>query len=303
MFKIHFFNTIWSDCILLEKDKHFALIDTASGFYYEALKEFLDSHNVKRIDFILLTHFHSDHFGNIKNVISDFKVKKMYFREYCNCEAYNGDISASEYCAKEKAKCDDIINFAKEKLELIYIDENIKEIDFNGQILDIIGSKKIIKDAYFNPSSPIFNQRIFSENDNSVGIFIKNKYHTAYLSGDITDSNNNYEEASHLSSKGLKEIYDKYGINKTEIYKSAHHGGPGNNNVELLKLINCDYCIITNTDKWLDNWSTLDRIKEANPNTLVLKTDLFLHTFDLSRKNLKITSIPSTSQFIIQGKN
>ena len=303
MFKIHFFNTIWSDCILFENNKHFALIDTASSFYYEALKKFLDSHNVKKIDFILLTHFHSDHFGNIINIIKDYKVKKMYFREYCNCEAYNGDITAVEYNKREKEKCDNIINFAKDKLDLIFIDENIKEIDFNGQILDIIGSKKVIVDAYFNPSSPIYEERKFSENDNSVGVFIKNKYHTAYLSGDITDSTRDYEEASRLSSKGLEELYAKYSINKVEIYKSAHHGGPGNNNLELLKLINCDYFIITNTDKWLDNWSTLDRIKEANPNTLVLKTDLFLHTFDLSRKNLKITSIPSTSEFIIQGKS
>ena len=61
--KIHFLNTIWSDAIILENNNHFAFIDTASDFYYPMIKNHLKQHNIIDIDFILLTHFHGDHFG------------------------------------------------------------------------------------------------------------------------------------------------------------------------------------------------------------------------------------------------
>ena len=80
--KIHFLNTIWSDAIVLEKNKHFAFVDTGSKFYYPMVKEYLNSLNVEKIDFIILTHFHNDHYGNAANIISDYQVDKLYLKRY-----------------------------------------------------------------------------------------------------------------------------------------------------------------------------------------------------------------------------
>ena len=59
--KIHFLNTIWSDAIILENNEHYAFIDTGSKFYFPMIEKHLTDFNINKIDFILLTHFHSDH--------------------------------------------------------------------------------------------------------------------------------------------------------------------------------------------------------------------------------------------------
>ena len=78
--KIHFLNTIWSDAIVLENKEHYALVDTASSFYYPMVKKHLEDFKITELDFILLTHFHTDHYGNIINILNDFKVNTIYLK-------------------------------------------------------------------------------------------------------------------------------------------------------------------------------------------------------------------------------
>ena len=101
----------------------------------------------------------------------------------------------------------------------------------------------------------------------------------------------------------LKTIYEKYHINHIDIYKSCHHGGGGTNAYELLELLNADYVVITNTDRWLDKWPTIDNIKLANSKAKIFKTDYYQYVFDLSNRKIKITKIPNESLFISLKKN
>ena len=80
--KIHFLNTIWSDAIILEKNKRFGFVDTGSAFYYPMIEKHLEGYNIKELEFIILTHFHSDHYGNILNIINNYKVKTIYLKHY-----------------------------------------------------------------------------------------------------------------------------------------------------------------------------------------------------------------------------
>ena len=80
-FKIHFLNTIWSDAIILESNNKFAFIDTGSKFYYPMIEKHLNEFNISVIEFIVLTHFHNDHYGNVANLIRNFKVKKLYLKK------------------------------------------------------------------------------------------------------------------------------------------------------------------------------------------------------------------------------
>ena len=300
-FKIHFFNTIWSDLIILEKDNHFALVDTASAFYYPDIKEYFEELKIEKLDFIILTHFHSDHYGNIINILNDYKIDTLYFREYTNYELIGSDgkVACEEYNKKEKEKSDNIIKIAKEKTKLIIVDENLNEINFRGINIDIYCNKLIVKEMYENPSSPYYQERKFNDNYNSITLFIKINNHTIYLGGDATDSNASVDELKYLSSNAIKEIYKKYNINSIDIYKTAHHGGPGNNNLDLLTLINPKYAIITNTDKWLDNWSTYDNINKATNNECkILKTDFYIHIFDLSNDEIKLIQKEAESMFL-----
>ena len=88
--KIHFLNTIWSDAIILEKDNHFAFVDTATDFYYPMIQKHLKDFNIETIDFIVLTHFHGDHYGNVASLINDYNVKTLYLKRYYGIEGSTG---------------------------------------------------------------------------------------------------------------------------------------------------------------------------------------------------------------------
>ena len=100
----------------------------------------------------------------------------------------------------------------------------------------------------------------------------------------------------------INKIYEKHNINHIDIYKSCHHGGSGTNTKELCDLLKTKYAIITNTDRWLDNYSTIPNLKESNNNVVVLKTDHQKYIFNIS-KDISYEEIKDESLFILLNKN
>ena len=88
--KIHFLNTIWSDAIILEKNNHYAFIDTATDFYYPMIVNHLKQHKINTIEFIIITHFHGDHYGNVASLINDYNVGTLYLKHYYGYEGSTG---------------------------------------------------------------------------------------------------------------------------------------------------------------------------------------------------------------------
>lgn len=104
MSKIRFCNVEDGDCILFESNGRFGLIDTGDTAYhpqegdvdygnssisygadmYPRVKDFLN-HFVnpdRKIDWILCTHCHSDHVGNVVEIVNDYDVGMVYIRPY-----------------------------------------------------------------------------------------------------------------------------------------------------------------------------------------------------------------------------
>lgn len=307
-FKIHFLNTVWSDAIILERNGHYAMIDTASAFYFPMIEEYFKTNNITELDFILLTHFHSDHYGNIINILNTIKVKKVYLKRYSAHEGTggSGEIANEEYIAKEQSRFKAICETSIKNSKLIILDDFKEEnitIKFQGQdieIYDIINHLDVI---YNDESSPYYHQNKFSENFNSISTFIKINNHNVYLGADMTNDPTEITELHRINTRVINSIYKLHNIDHMDIYKSSHHGGSGTNNLELCKLIKPSYTIITNTPRWLDNWSTEANLNEANPKVTILTTDFNQYVFDLSKKKITYKAIPSTSLFISLEKN
>lgn len=306
--KIHFLNTIWSDAILLEANNHFAMIDSASPFYYPMIKDHLEKHNVKNIDFIFLTHFHIDHYGNIKNIVSDFNVKKVYLKHYHGLDGTtsSGYVSNEEYILNEFKNFNDILNTCKDNnTDIIYMDD-IKDkefiINFEGILFDVFNYNNLLYELYSDKNSEFYNQKRFNENFNSAGLFTKINNFSIFFGGDITCSIAPIKEVYMLSYKMVEEIYKKYNISHIDIYKSCHHGGGGTNTLELCFLIKARYAIITNTARWLDNWPTSMNLKNAYNDVVILPTDHQKYIFEISDK-ISYDVLKEESLFITLGKN
>lgn len=306
--KIHFLNTIWSDAMILESNKHYAFVDTGSLFYYPMIEKHVEEYNIKHIDFILLTHYHTDHYSNIKSLIENYTVDKLYMKHYYAIEGSTGSGSESneEYLANELKKYNEILESAKENnTEIIFIDEakdNYYEIDFQGNMLELYDTDNKLYKLYSDPNSEYYNQKRFSENFNSIAIFIKVNNNTIFLGGDATCSVTDIVELKGLTLKMLDKIYKKHDINEIDIYKSCHHGGGGTNTLELCEKLKAKYCIITNTARWLDNWPTYDNLKKANDKVEILPTDHQKYIFTIEDK-ITYEVIKDESLFLLLAKN
>jgi len=305
--KIHFLNTIWSDAMILECNNHYAFVDTGSTFYYPMIEKHLTDYNINHIDFIILTHYHTDHYSNIKSIIENYKVDKLYLKHYYAIEGSTGSGSESneEYLANEKKKYLEILDKAKVyNTEVIFIDDdktNYCEIKFEDVLLELYDTNNKLFELYSNPESEFYNQKRFSENFNSIAIFTKVNNNTIFLGGDATCSSTDIAELKGLTLKMLDKIYQKHDINSIDIYKSCHHGGGGTNTLELCEKLKSKFAVITNTARWLDNWPTFENLKKANNNVKILPTDYQKYIFDITDE-IKYEVIKEESLFLQLSK-
>lgn len=70
--KIHFINTGQSDCILIESNGEYMLIDGGDRDDDATVKAYLEKIGVKKLKYIVITHFHSDHLGGINDAIASY---------------------------------------------------------------------------------------------------------------------------------------------------------------------------------------------------------------------------------------
>ena len=98
--KIHFINTGNSDAILIENQGYFAMIDTGDTDDDVKVKSYLQKQGVKRLEYLVLTHYHADHIGGADTLISDFEVgttlvpngdaNTQVYRDYINALSHKG---------------------------------------------------------------------------------------------------------------------------------------------------------------------------------------------------------------------
>lgn len=304
--KIHFLNTIWSDSIILEANKHYAFVDTASKFYYPMIKDYTAKLGIKKIDFILLTHFHSDHYGNLAEMLNDYKVDKLYLKHYSakEVDSGGGKPTNEEYLNHEKAMFNEIIESAKKNnVKLIFLDdlEDKTEpyiIDFEANLLKLYNLCNNLNDMYNDSASVYYHTPSFSENVNSIFLYVCANGKHVLLGSDLTDSTSEDIRSNRLSEEFIKKIYEDEKIDYIDVFKSCHHGGGGSNRLDMCHLLKAKYVIITNTDNYLVNWPTLENFKNANNDVEIFQTDYFQYVFEFKSDKIEIEKIPLTSIFI-----
>lgn len=78
LMKVHFIDVGQADCILVEHNKKYMLVDGGNNADKDVILDYLDDLGVKEFEAVIMTHPHEDHIGSIDSVIREFKVKKIY---------------------------------------------------------------------------------------------------------------------------------------------------------------------------------------------------------------------------------
>ncbi len=77
-FRMDVLNVGKADCILIEADGRFALIDGGNNADAALIVDFLDARGVRVIDALVSTHPHEDHVGSLDAVILNYNVSQAY---------------------------------------------------------------------------------------------------------------------------------------------------------------------------------------------------------------------------------
>lgn len=149
------------------------------------LVPYLLARKIRTLDYVIVSHFDSDHSGGVREVIEKLKVKKLVISKQ----------------AEKSEECSKIIEIAKQsKTEIIIVEE--------GQKLNI--DKKISFSILWPEGANLINENALN-NNSIVAKLIYGNFQMLFT-GDI-------EQIAE------EKIVEKYGDNlKSAILKVAHHG-------------------------------------------------------------------------------
>ena len=275
--RIHFLNTANSDCIIIESNGDFALIDSGEGNNNPRRKTAYKGYEQEVIDyikkvaanengnvsfeFILGTHIHYDHAGNFEAIFKDEKIsaKKAFFKPF------------NEKIATEM-ETEDWGN--KETYEKILATLEARSIPVISTLPDTEFAFGDFTLRFLNTVTPAeLSEK--GENASSVGIIVTKGERVAFLSADFT------------KDSGLEQIYAD-DIGDVDLLKIGHHGYYGSSSKAFLKVLKPEITIVTNT------------IGKIYPNvkwnlTMVAKAP----TFSTSHRNGIIAAFTDDNQIIL----
>ena len=224
--RIHFINTkakSGSDAILLESNGNYALIDMGEDYDFpdgsdprypirwgisirnyqvmeDRLIRHLDQLGVKKLDFILGTHVHSDHIGGADEILNRYQVDKFYLKKYSDKR-----ITSPWGLWDNLFNYDNALRAAQNKgVKLI---QDIKDEDSHFKFGDMDIQLYNYKNEYDADGNL---KRVLDDNSNSIVAVVTVAGKRIYLGGDL----DNAEGAE-----------DKLGpvIGKVDMMKWNHH--------------------------------------------------------------------------------
>ena len=132
-FTIHMIDIGQGDSILLECNDEYMLIDAGELGQGEKVNEYLKNHNVSHLDYALITHPHSDHYGGMLDVLKNENVqtKNIVMTEAMNTTRTWEKLV--DYIDEKKynvifPKTNDTINLGDTTLSL-YVPEVVKDLN------------------------------------------------------------------------------------------------------------------------------------------------------------------------------
>jgi len=215
---IYFLNTGSSDCIIIESDGHFGLIDSSLESKASYIINYLNRLGAKELEFVYMSHAHIDHTGGFPAIASRFKIKNFYIK------------MAGANVGNYTRKYNQVINNAKKAGATIHDVSNSSSYTL-GDINFYFYNR--VQRRFSGLSEANFDR---SENCNSTTTVATVSGLRIYFAGDIGNYFGNNCESETAASVG-----------HVDVYKVAHHGYTSfNNHEDAIRNLSPTYSVITN---------------------------------------------------------
>ena len=211
--KIYFIDVGQGDsCLIVTPRNKTILIDGGGSENYDVGKNtlipYLLDRGIKKLDYILISHFDTDHIGGILEVMEELKVNTVI-------------ISKQGEDSENYKKFIEIVN--KKKIKVLVVKKKNR--------------LKIENDIYFDILWPNSENLVYENilNNNSIVCKLEFKNFSCIFTGDIE------KQAEQLI---LKEYENNLSVLNSTILKVAHHGSKTSSIEEFLKVINPKIALI-----------------------------------------------------------
>lgn len=258
--KIHFINVsptnLGSDAILLESNGHYAMIDTGEDYDFpddsdsrypyregdntdyrnvmtERVMRHLKNVGVETLDFILITHAHSDHIGNADELMENFNVNKVYMKRYSDSRItdkerlWDSQYNYDKVLAVASQKGIPVIqDISKEQAHFYLGDMDIQLYNYenkytNGQLTPVVddNSNSIISVITVN------GKRIFTAGDlNNLDYLNEDRYGPIIGKVDMMKFNHHFEAEFSNTSNFLQNLHPSIVVqtSSSDPWKNQH---------------------------------------------------------------------------------
>jgi len=207
---VHFIDVGQGDCILVQVNDYNMLIDSGSFEANRKVKEYLEGLNINTIDYLIATHPHEDHIGNMSYIINNYNVLSFYSPKAINNSSSFEKLIDALNINKLKA------NVIKANLNSINLGENTK-VEFFSPTLDYYENlnnySPIMKITYKNTSflftgdaEELLEKEVISNNYNLKSDVLKVGHH-----GSSTSTSKDFYEKVNPSISVITVGINSYG--------------------------------------------------------------------------------------------
>lgn len=201
---VNFIDVGQGDCIFISSEKENMLIDCGEASESVNVIEYLNDMGVKRIDYVVGTHPHSDHMGGMADIIRTYDIGEVIIPHLDD-----SDIPTTRYF-------ENFLDACSEKGLYITEAELGRTISLGDAAAEIIA-----------PNSSNYS----GANNYSVGILLTHGKNDFLFTGDAEK----LAEEEMLESGRLEHV---------RVYKAGHHGSDTSSSEDFLRVVSPDYSVI-----------------------------------------------------------
>lgn len=238
--QVHYVDVGQGDGTIIFHKNKVIVIDCGPMLHKFKMKNYLKKMGVKRINALIITHPHQDHFGGLDSLLCNFKVDKIYTTQITRKVEKN----------------------ILERFHLYQYNYIISEFNAMNHFKKIADDKKVIKygDLKLKFISP---DKVYENfNNNSIVIRMDYKKNSMLFTGDIEA-----EAEQDLILNHSNEI-------DVDVLKIAHHGSHTSSTKEFLDAVHPQIAVIScaiNNDFWHPHKSVAQRLKSRH--IILYRTD------------------------------